>query len=367
MCWLSLSLSLVASDFQTISLHVCLLLDRVNSFAAFAVVICSFAFYSSLTIVFFSIAFTFISFYKTNCRHYHQTTLILNRHPLILCGNRQMASALLFAKEEVPLKSQTPTPASGFAAALTGTGKTDTNSNKNDSGSAAAGIAGTGTSLLSNLLANKTATAAVAAPATVTTVSATATAAAPPPPPSSAITTTTTAVVFKPITMSSLASFHMNEILGHFLYQSSFQAATGSDSRQMLDSVDIKAIVNVTADLMNTHGPRYSYYQISVYDDDSEDLSAYFTDVTDWIESHRLAGRRVLVHCHAGISRSSTVVLAYLMRYHKYRLADAFKLLVEARPCAQPNPGFWRQLERYERQLIQATAATTASPTASRD
>ncbi len=55
-----------------------------------------------------------------------------------------------------------------------------------------------------------------------------------------------------------------------------------------------------------------------------------------------LQGRRkggVLVHCYAGQSRSVSLVLAYLCARHNMSLADAYELVVAARPSARPNAG----------------------------
>ena len=45
----------------------------------------------------------------------------------------------------------------------------------------------------------------------------------------------------------------------------------------------------------------------------------------------------VVVHCAAGISRSATVVLGYLLLHCKRSLRDAFAHVMERRPCIWPN------------------------------
>lgn len=57
---------------------------------------------------------------------------------------------------------------------------------------------------------------------------------------------------------------------------------------------------------------------------------------------------RVLVHCAAGISRSSTVLIAWLMKTFGMPLDDALKLLRQSRPIVNPNHGFMRILREYE-------------------
>ncbi len=58
------------------------------------------------------------------------------------------------------------------------------------------------------------------------------------------------------------------------------------------------------------------------------------------------AERPVLVQCGAGISRSSTFVLAYLIESGR-DLPDAFTLLKEHHPIASPLPAMWQSLIDY--------------------
>lgn len=53
---------------------------------------------------------------------------------------------------------------------------------------------------------------------------------------------------------------------------------------------------------------------------------------------------KVLVHCNAGVSRSVSVVVAFLILDHGMSYEDAFALVKDVRPCARPNQGFLKQL-----------------------
>lgn len=61
---------------------------------------------------------------------------------------------------------------------------------------------------------------------------------------------------------------------------------------------------------------------------------------------------RVLIHCNLGISRSSTLLLAYLMKKYNATLYEAYKFLRHRRPIVCPNLGFLRQLLDYEHDLF---------------
>jgi hypothetical protein len=59
----------------------------------------------------------------------------------------------------------------------------------------------------------------------------------------------------------------------------------------------------------------------------------------------------VLVHCAAGVSRSTTVLLAWMMKTYKLSLNKALKIVRDRRPIVNPNHGFLRVLQEYERFL----------------
>jgi len=98
---------------------------------------------------------------------------------------------------------------------------------------------------------------------------------------------------------------------------------------------------------------------VRLIDTDSSDIEGHFESAGRFIEDELAAGGRVLVHCAAGISRSSTLVLAYLMRYRGYDLRRAFDLVKSARKVVRPNNGFFQKLIDYERSIFRDDRAPT--------
>lgn len=56
----------------------------------------------------------------------------------------------------------------------------------------------------------------------------------------------------------------------------------------------------------------------------------------------------ILVHCLAGVSRSPTIVAAYLMYKKKLRYKEALAIIKQTRPFVNPNPGFIEQLKLFK-------------------
>jgi len=78
-------------------------------------------------------------------------------------------------------------------------------------------------------------------------------------------------------------------------------------------------------------------------DDDTID------QVTRFIYERVEAGDKVLVHCHMGVSRSVSMVMAYLIAYEGMSLAEAFGTVREGRASAYPHETLLVSLiERYK-------------------
>lgn len=80
-------------------------------------------------------------------------------------------------------------------------------------------------------------------------------------------------------------------------------------------------------------------------------MAAHFVPSYRWIRKALQEGGKVLVHCHAGISRSTTLVCNYIMRRDGLSFDEALSSLRQKRRFVQPNPGFCQQLRRLERRL----------------
>ena len=90
------------------------------------------------------------------------------------------------------------------------------------------------------------------------------------------------------------------------------------------------------------------FYRVDVVDSSREPVELFFQEAVEFVSAHRSADEGVLVHCRSGVSRSATIVLAYLLTEAGMPLLDAFHLVRSKRPVVTPNIGFMRKLIELE-------------------
>lgn len=84
------------------------------------------------------------------------------------------------------------------------------------------------------------------------------------------------------------------------------------------------------------------------HSDETPGLFSYFEETTKFIDEELAKGNKVLVHCGAGISRSPTIVAAYLMQKRGMKLEDIISLFLERRPIIYMAPVFIKELKELK-------------------
>ena len=84
----------------------------------------------------------------------------------------------------------------------------------------------------------------------------------------------------------------------------------------------------------------FQYKALDLQDIPNENISRYFDETVRWISSAIDNGGKVFVHCWAGISRSTTIVIAFLMYKLCMTMDSAMLMVRRARPQINPNDGF---------------------------
>nr|NP_001071938.1 dual specificity phosphatase [Ciona intestinalis]BAE06384.1 dual specificity phosphatase [Ciona intestinalis] len=129
--------------------------------------------------------------------------------------------------------------------------------------------------------------------------------------------------------------------------------AKDASNAAVLAEHNITYILNVTPNLPNVfeNDGKYKYKQIPITDHWSQNLSQFFPDAIAFIDEARSKNCGVLVHCLAGISRSVTVTVAYLMQKLRWSLNDAYDFVKQRKNNVSPNFNFMGQLLDFEKTL----------------
>ncbi len=147
-------------------------------------------------------------------------------------------------------------------------------------------------------------------------------------------------------------------------------------ARETLDTLNVRSIINCTPsrdtdpragvpNFYQAEKDRFTYRRVPVFDSKGANLSQYFNSCVDFIEKSKHHGA-VLVHCVQGVSRSTSIVLAYLMKSKGVPLDKALEFVRKRRPVARPNASFMKQLQDFEHRCMaerrqKATGVRTVS------
>ncbi len=135
---------------------------------------------------------------------------------------------------------------------------------------------------------------------------------------------------------------HISSILDGKLYLGS-QYVSHDD----LKLNGIKTVIDMRDDRRDAL-PCDTYYNFPIEDSPKIDISGIIVEVCEIIHKELSIGRPVYVHCAAGISRSTTIIIAYLMKYMNMSYDNAYAYVKDKRIVINPNSGFVKQLRQLE-------------------
>jgi protein-tyrosine phosphatase len=110
---------------------------------------------------------------------------------------------------------------------------------------------------------------------------------------------------------------------------------------------EITAVLNCTPDAVDYSGTKIIQHRIPLWHDGFAINKADFWPAMEFIRTRLWHGDRVLVHCHAGMSRSPGMIAGFLhlMGFKEFEQAiDYVKLL---RPIIQPNIEVLNSIKRH--------------------
>lgn len=171
-----------------------------------------------------------------------------------------------------------------------------------------------------------------------------------------------------PKTKKNTYACYPNEIVENFLFLGD---QTHGHEARYTQSLGITHIIDVTnKQSSKTHCKEYNinYLAINIADSEEEAIEEHFHSVRAFVQPPSNAAdttavdelmprkTKVLIHCWAGISRSTTMVLACLMFGNgstRLTLKQAVEHVASQRPMIHPNDGFMQKLMNLELSLFQ--------------
>jgi len=160
----------------------------------------------------------------------------------------------------------------------------------------------------------------------------------------------------KPAEYVNVAGMH--EIIEGFLWLGDRFAAADSKSLKKLGITHLLTLYGTHQYEDNT--PIITFC-VPLADDGSSDLASVFPKCFAFINGVKERKEKVLVHCAAGVNRSPSIVIAYLMFINHWTLKEAFQYVQDIRGCIQPSLPYIEQLEMYEDVLFGRTKPSETS------
>ncbi len=108
---------------------------------------------------------------------------------------------------------------------------------------------------------------------------------------------------------------------------------------------DISSVVQIQSfTTVPFHPDNFRYLCLAFTDLENDSFLKIISEALAFIHAEITAGRKVFVHCDNGVSRSGSVVTAYIMATHNIPFEEALQYVRAKRPCVGPNNAFKEQL-----------------------
>eukprot|EP01084_Bolivina_argentea_P165212 287048_1 len=121
---------------------------------------------------------------------------------------------------------------------------------------------------------------------------------------------------------------------------------------EAIEGLNIGYIVNVTDHERCYFENDVQYFRIGIDDQENVNIKQYFEAVFEFMDNGIQCNKAVLVHCSAGISRSATIVIGWLMKNKNMTFIMARDYVLRRREVINPNKGFTAQLKLFEAELF---------------
>ena len=151
---------------------------------------------------------------------------------------------------------------------------------------------------------------------------------------------------------SDIYDCQISEVLPGLFLGSSRDA----ENLELLKGLQIKTIINISTTLPCCFENEniFEYRRLPCHDSPGQNIVQYFETTFEYIHQQLGANRNVLLHCQAGVSRSPSFIIGYLMRCYSKTFEEAYQYVRSKRNIVSPNLNFIGQLTKYQQTLASA-------------
>ncbi len=96
---------------------------------------------------------------------------------------------------------------------------------------------------------------------------------------------------------------------------------------------------------------QFNYKFVELSDHHKANIDEYFDECIRFIEDAIANNSNILINCYAGVSRSATIVIAYLIKSMCLNYMEAYETVRKGRHWINPNKGFREQLITWANHL----------------
>lgn len=140
----------------------------------------------------------------------------------------------------------------------------------------------------------------------------------------------------------------MSRILDNLILASAFEVM----SYKLYENSSI--IINAAIEVNIPSIPNVTVINLNWNDNPYQDINKdnLLLKLIQLMDSYICENKTVVVNCYAGISRSSTIVIAYLIAKNKWSLEESINFVKSRRIIVNPNEGFINQLKNLQPILL---------------
>ena len=133
-----------------------------------------------------------------------------------------------------------------------------------------------------------------------------------------------------------------DEIIKDKLYLGNYDFALNN---KLLKEKNISCILVCGSELECKFPNEFIYFKINLNDYIEDSIIPHIDKCIQFINENK--EKKIFVHCNAGVSRSPSIIIAYLIKELKYSFKDAYNL-VKSKRNIKPNEKFIKELQTLE-------------------